>query len=226
MKLIILRLNIANKPSPMSEGVAEIQINNQPSKGINLTTWHTWATEATRVATVHDVVKESGRILPRPSVVFHVYASGDTLWVAWTLSHCTPMKWGKVSSNPSTHEATKFGNSICLVCVSTFKCLFIRAQPTRALTDTGGGYHLRALNFRSNHSSSFPSNILPFPLIAPPSLQLCQYLNHPAKPHRTSIDIKVSIMSEFQPLNFYRLPIQLRVAYYHCLSFIGVNKVV
>jgi hypothetical protein len=38
MKLIILRLNTANKPSPISEGVAEIRINNQPCKGINLTT--------------------------------------------------------------------------------------------------------------------------------------------------------------------------------------------
>jgi hypothetical protein len=40
MKLIILCLNTTNKPSPMSEGVTEIQINNQPCKGINLTTRH------------------------------------------------------------------------------------------------------------------------------------------------------------------------------------------
>jgi hypothetical protein len=95
-----------------------------------------------------------------------------------------------VSSNSVTHEATKFGDSICLVCISTFKCLFIWTQLTQALTDTGGGYHLGALNFKSNHSSSFPSNILRFPLIAPPSLQLCQYLDHLAKPHRTSINRK------------------------------------
>jgi hypothetical protein len=30
------------------------------------------------VATVHDAVKESGRVLPHPSDVFHVYASADT----------------------------------------------------------------------------------------------------------------------------------------------------
>jgi hypothetical protein len=33
MKLIILRLGAANKPSPMSEGVTEIRINSQPCKG-------------------------------------------------------------------------------------------------------------------------------------------------------------------------------------------------
>jgi hypothetical protein len=35
MKLVILRLDAVNKPSPISEGVAEIRINNQPCKGIN-----------------------------------------------------------------------------------------------------------------------------------------------------------------------------------------------
>jgi hypothetical protein len=83
------------------------------------------------------------------------------------------------------------------------------------LTDTGRGYHLGAPNFRSDHSSSFPSSILPFPLIALSGLQLCQYLDHPAKPHRTSIDRKGPITSRFQPLDFYRLPIQLSIAYYH-----------
>jgi hypothetical protein len=71
-----------------------------------------------------------------------------------------------------------FGDSICLVCVSTFKCLFIQTQPMWALTDTGRGYHIGAWNFRSDHSPSFPSSILPFPLIVPPGLQSCQYLNH------------------------------------------------
>jgi hypothetical protein len=74
----------------------------------------------------------------------------------------------------------------------------------QSLTDTGGGYHLEALNFRSDHSSSFPSSILPFPLIAPPGLQLCQSFDHLAKPHRTSIDTKGPIASGFQPLDFYR----------------------
>jgi hypothetical protein len=72
-------------------------------------------------------------------------------------------------------------------------------QPTRALTNTGWGYHLEALNFRSDHSSSFPSSILPFPLIVPPGLQLCQYRDHLAKPHRISIDKKGPIMNGYPP---------------------------
>jgi hypothetical protein len=107
-----------------------------------------------------------------------------------------------------------------------FKCLFIWTQPTRALTNTGRGYHLGASNFRSDHSSSFQSSILRFPLIAPPGLQLCQPFDHLAKPHRTTIYRKGPIASGFQPLVFYRWPTQLSIAYYQYVSFIEVNKVV
>jgi hypothetical protein len=140
------------------------------------------------VATIHDVTKKPDQVLPRPSAVFHAYASADIPWVAQTLLHYISVKQGKVSSNSLTHEATQFGDSICPVCVSTFKCLFIWTQPMWALIDIGGGYHLEALNIRSDHSSSFPFSILHFPLIAPPGLQLCQPFDHFAKPHRTSID--------------------------------------
>jgi hypothetical protein len=155
-----------------------------------------------------------------------MYDSTDTPWVAQTLFHYRPVKQGKVSSNSSIHKTTKFGDSICLVCVSTFKCLFNRAQPARALTDTGCGYHLGALNFISDYSSSFSSSIIPFPLIAPLGLQLCQYLHHLAKPHRTSVDKRALSRVDSHPLDFYHLPIQLTIAYYRCLSVIGVNKVV
>jgi hypothetical protein len=182
----------------------EIRINNQPCKGINLTTRHTQAWRVPRVATVHDAVKEMIRAHLTLVHVFHAYASAGIPWVAHALSHCTPIRYGRIAFISAAHDTTKFRDFICPVCVSTFKCLLNRAQSTRALTDTSGGYHLGAPNFRSDHSSSFPFSILPFPLIAPPGLQLCQYLDHLAKPHRTSIDRKGPIASGFQPLDFYR----------------------
>jgi hypothetical protein len=204
MKLIILCLNTVNKSSPMSEGVTEIRINNQPCKGINLTTRHTQAQRAQRVATIHDEVKETIRAHLTLVHVFHAYASMGTPWVAHALSHFTSVRYGRITSVSTTHGATQFGDSICPVCVSTFKCLFNRAQPTRVLIDTGRGYHREDPNIRSDHSPFFPSSILHFLLIAPSGLQLCQPFDHLAKPHRTSINRKGPIMSGFQPLVFYR----------------------
>jgi hypothetical protein len=135
--------------------------------------------------------------------VFHAYASSDIPWVAHALSHFTSIRYGRIASVSLAHDATQFGDSIYPICVSTFKCLFIRTQPTWALIDTGGGYHLKAPNIRSDHSSSFPSSIIPFPLFASPGLQLCHSFDHLAKPHRTSINTKGPIASGFQPLVFY-----------------------
>jgi hypothetical protein len=149
------------------------------------------------VTTIHDEVKETIRAHLTIVHVFHAYASMDTPWVAYALSHFTSVRYGTITSVSAIHDATQFGDSICPVCVSIFKCLFNRAQPTRALIDTGGGYHLKALNIRSDHSPSYPSSILHFPIIAPPNLQLCHSFDHLAKPHRTSIDRKGSIARGF-----------------------------
>jgi hypothetical protein len=164
MKLIILRLGVANKPSPISEGVAEIRINSQPCKGINLITQHTQARRAPRVAIIHNVIKKSGWVQPHPSAIFHAYASMDTLWVARTLSHHTPMKQGKVSSNSSTHEATQFGNSICPICVSTFQ-LLVHTDPT----DAGLNWHRQGLPPWSSKCQISPLPFLPiqYSLISP-----------------------------------------------------------
>jgi hypothetical protein len=149
------------------------------------------------VATIHDEVKET--IMTHLTLVhiFHVYASADTPWVAHALSHYTSVRYGKIASVSTAHDTTQFGDSICPVCISTFKCLFNRAQPTWALINTGGGYHLEALNIRSDHSLSFTSSILHFPLIVPPGLQLCQPFDHFAKSHMTSIDRKGPIATGF-----------------------------
>jgi hypothetical protein len=156
------------------------------------------------VATIHDEVKETIKAHLTLVHIFQAYASANTPWVAHALSHYTSVRYGRVASISTAHDATQFRDSICPICVSTFKCLFIRTQPMRALIDTGGGYHLEASNIRSDHSSSFPSSILYFPLIAPLGLQLYHSFDHLAKPHRTSIDRKGSITSGFQPLIFYR----------------------
>jgi hypothetical protein len=155
------------------------------------------------VATIHDEVKETIKAHLTLVHVFHSYASAGTPWVAHALYHFTFIRYGRIASVSAAHDATQFGDSICPICINTFKCLFIRTQPTRALIDTSGGYHLEAPNIRSDHSPSFPSSILHFSLIAPPSLLLCQSIDHLAKPHRTSIDRKDPTTSGFQPLVFY-----------------------
>jgi hypothetical protein len=156
------------------------------------------------VATIHDEVKEMIRAHLTLVHVFHTYASMDTPWVVHALSHFTSVRYGGIAFVSVTHDTTQFGNFICPVCVSSFKCLFNRAQPTWALIDTGGSYHLEAPNIISEHSPSFPSSIFHFPLIAPLDLQLCQPFDHLAKPQRTSIDRKGPIKSGFQPIVFYR----------------------
>jgi hypothetical protein len=156
------------------------------------------------VATIHDEVKETIRAHLTIVHVFHAYASTDTPWVAHALSHFTSVWYGRIDSISAAHDTTQFGDSICPICVSTFKCLFNRAQPTWDLIDIGGGYHLEAPNIRSDHSPSFPSSILHFPVIAPPGLQLCHSFDHLAKPHRSSIYRKGPIVSGFQPLVLYR----------------------
>jgi hypothetical protein len=161
------------------------------------------ARRAPRVATIHNEVKETIRAHLTLVHIFHVYASVDTPWVGHALSHFTSTRYGRIASVSVAHDATQFGDSICPICISTFKCLFIRTQPMLALIDTGGSYHLEAPNIRLDHSPSFPSSILHYPLIAPPDLQLCQPFDHLAKSHRTSIDRKGPITSRFQPLVFY-----------------------
>ncbi len=76
----------------------------------------------------------------------------------------------------------------------------------QSLINTGGGYHLGALNFRSDHSSSFPSSILHFPLIAPPGLQLCHFINYSSSQHSIhEPGYKSPKSHEWNlPLDFYR----------------------
>jgi hypothetical protein len=155
---------------------------------------------------VHNAVKETIRAHLTLVHVFHTYALPDTPWVAHALSHYTPVRYGRIAFISVAHNTTQFGDSICLVCISTFKCMFIRTQPTWALTNTGGGYHLGAPNIRSGHSPSFPSSILYFPLIAPPGLQLCHSINYSSSQHSTlELGYKSPKSREWSlPLDFYQ----------------------
>jgi hypothetical protein len=145
MKLIILHLDAMNKPSPISKGVTEIRINSQPYKGINLTTRDTQARRAPRVATIHDVTKETIRAQLTLVHIFHVHASADTPWVAHALSHCTPVRYGRIASISVTHDATQFRDSICPICISTFQML-VHSDPT----DASLNRHRRGLPPRSS----------------------------------------------------------------------------
>jgi hypothetical protein len=84
-----------------------------------MTTRHTQAQRAPRVAIVHDAVKEMTRVHLTLVHVFHVYASADTPWVAHALSHCTLVRYGRIPSISMTHDASQFGDSICPVCANT-----------------------------------------------------------------------------------------------------------
>jgi hypothetical protein len=165
MKVELLRLNTANKPSPMSEGVAEIRINNQPCKGINLTTRHTQALRALRVATIHDEVEEMIKDHLTLVHVFHVSATADTPWVAHTLSHFTPIRYGRIASISAAHNATQFEDSICPICISTFHMLVQQGSTDAGLNRHRWGlpprsskYHIRPLSYLPIQYSPFSPN--------------------------------------------------------------------
>jgi hypothetical protein len=130
MKVELLCLGAANKPPPISEGVAEIRINSQPCKGTKMTIRHMQARRTPRVATVHDAVKEMIRSHLTLVHVFHTYASTDTPWVAHALSHYTSVRYGRIASVLVAHDTTQFGDSTCLIFICTTMELRILDQTT------------------------------------------------------------------------------------------------
>jgi hypothetical protein len=178
MKVELLCLGVAIKPSPISEGVMEIRINNQPCNGINLTIRHTQACRAPRVAIVHDVVREMISAHLTLVHVFHTYASADTPWVAHALSHCTPVRYGKIASISGAHNATQFRDFICPICISTFQML-VHSNPTNA----GLNRHRRGLppwssKFMIQTTLNLPIQYSPFSPNCPPILILNHSINY------------------------------------------------
>jgi hypothetical protein len=58
------------------------------------------------VATIQDEVKETIKAHLTLVHVFHAYASADTPWVALALSHYTSIRYGRIASVSTTHDAT------------------------------------------------------------------------------------------------------------------------
>jgi hypothetical protein len=167
-----------NKPSPMPEGVTEIWINSQPCKGINLTTWNTQAQR-------HDewqpfMTWPKSRTRSYVALVSSSTRMPQRTHRGWPKDYPIVHPWNEVRYHPTRRhmKLLSLGIPYAPYALVHFKCLFIRTQPTRALIDTGGGYHLRAPNLRSRPLSTFPPSILYFPQIAPPGLQLCQPFDH------------------------------------------------
>jgi hypothetical protein len=140
MKLIILRLNVASKPPPIFKGVTEIIINSQSCKGINLTTRHTRAKRASRVAIVHDMIKETIRTHLTLVHIFHTNASVDNSWVAHALSWCTLIRYGRITSVLATHYASKFAG-LYILYVSIHNWVLVHLGST----DTGLNWHRQGL---------------------------------------------------------------------------------
>jgi hypothetical protein len=92
------------------------------------------------VATTHDEVKETMTAHLTLMHIFHAYALVDTPWVAHALSHYTSVRYGSIASVSAAHDATKFGDSICLVCISTVQMIVHQGS-----TDAGLNRHRRGL---------------------------------------------------------------------------------
>jgi hypothetical protein len=136
MKLLILRLNAVNKPSPMFEGVTEIRINSESCKGINLTTRHTQARR-------HHEWQPFMTWLKSRTGSFLALVSSSMRMPRWT--HCGwpdhyPIvhPWSEVRYHPTRRHMKLLSLGIPYVPYASayFKCLFIRTQPLGSLIDT------------------------------------------------------------------------------------------
>jgi hypothetical protein len=160
----------SEQPSPISEGVAEIQINSHIARYQPVNTTHV-SHEGTRVATFHDDYQRVEPGPPYPSVVFHAKTLTGSPWVARTLSQCH--LWSTVGCRPTQRPSKLLSlrDPMNPVCASTqLNAYCSMAQSTRSLIDTSGDYHLRCSEYKNRPLSTFPFGILHFSLVAPPGL--------------------------------------------------------
>jgi hypothetical protein len=163
-------LDTVIKPSPISEGATEIQIN------IHLARELTWQHDTCGSRRHHEwppfvmTIKESGRVLHHPSACLPHDNSMGIRWWTVHLSWCTSIRQGKVSSNLAIIEAAKFAGPN----KSRMRQYIVNACYTWPLINTGGDYHLQSFEHENRPLSPFPSSIFHFPLVAPPGLILNQ----------------------------------------------------
>jgi hypothetical protein len=132
-----------------------------------------WVLKTPQVATVQDAIKESGRVLPHPNA--HLPHDISTGIRGWPM-HYPDVHPGDVVGYHPTRQPSKLlslWDPINPVWPVHNQCLFLRAQPTQSLIDTGRGYHLRSSEHENKPHSNFPSGILHFPLVDMPGLILC-----------------------------------------------------
>jgi hypothetical protein len=95
-------------------------------------------------------IKESGRVLPHPSAIFHSKTSMGRPWVDRTLSLLSYVKRGKVPFNSATVEATKFtGPHTSHMHQDIINACYNRAQLTWSSINIGGGYHLWSFEYEN-----------------------------------------------------------------------------
>jgi hypothetical protein len=108
MKVELLLNDCNGQVLSISEGITETRAN------LNLARIKTWQHNTREPEGHHGwqqfttTIKESSRAHLTLVHVFHAYASMDTPWTAHALSRVSPMRYGRVSSNSATDEASKF----------------------------------------------------------------------------------------------------------------------
>jgi hypothetical protein len=156
-------MTATGKCYPYPRAIAEIRINSQPCKGINLTTWHT------RPEGHHGCHMFTMRSKSWVGSKLTLVSSSTRMprWThrGWPKHYPIIHPWSEVRYRPTRRQTKLLSLQVPIKSrmrqYTTQTCS--SGPDDRSLTDIGGGYHLEALNFRSDHSSSFPFSILPCP---------------------------------------------------------------
>jgi hypothetical protein len=130
------------------------------------------------VAIVHDEYQRVEPGPPYPSArLQHVCLGGHTVG-AHALSIVSPMRYGRISFNSVTDEASKFARLQKIPYAPVHNLKFVHSDPTDAdLNRHRQGLPPWSSKYQIRPPPSFPSSIPYFSLIAMPGLQLCQHFH-------------------------------------------------